>query len=113
MAHGSTRCWGPAACVLASPGFWMRDRAEMGIDFLKLVHGEQSVVVHAPLPASGALVGRSQVTRIVDKGEGKGDDALVVVLQTTSWPRLRRSLPHVVAAVEVATKGGYVEVDVP
>ena len=70
------------ACVLASPGFWMRDRAELGIDFLKLVHGEQSVIVHAPLPSSGTLVGRSQVTRIVDKGEGKG--AILYVEKTLS-----------------------------
>ena len=60
------------AAVLASPGSWMRDRKELGIDFLKLVHGEQSVTLHAPLPAAAALVGESRVTRIVDKGEGKG-----------------------------------------
>jgi acyl dehydratase len=60
------------ASVLASPGFWMRDRKELGIDFLKLVHGEQSVTVHAPLPAQATLVGESRVTRIVDKGESKG-----------------------------------------
>jgi acyl dehydratase len=60
------------AAVLASPGAWMRERQELGIDFLKLVHGEQSVTLHAPLPASGTLVGESRVTRIVDKGEGKG-----------------------------------------
>jgi len=60
------------AAVLASPGFWMRDRQELGIDFLKLVHGEQGVTIHSPLPAAGTLVGESRVTRIVDKGEGKG-----------------------------------------
>ncbi|MFT3820854.1 MAG: MaoC/PaaZ C-terminal domain-containing protein [Rubrivivax sp.] len=60
------------AAVLASPGFWMRDRPELGIDFVKLVHGEQSVTIHQPLPAAGTLIGRSRVTRIVDKGEGKG-----------------------------------------
>lgn len=60
------------AAVLASPGFWMRDRKELGIDFLKLVHGEQGVTIHSPLPAAGTLVGESRVTRIVDKGEGKG-----------------------------------------
>ena len=60
------------AAVLASPGFWMRERADLGIDFLKLVHGEQSVVLHEPLPAAATLVGRSRVSRIVDKGEGKG-----------------------------------------
>jgi len=60
------------AAVLASPGSWMRERVELGIDFLKLVHGEQAVTLHAPLPPAAALIGRSRVTRLVDKGEGKG-----------------------------------------
>ena len=60
------------AAVLASPGFWMRDRKELGIDNLKRVHGEQGVTIHSPLPAAGTLIGQSRVTRIVDKGEGKG-----------------------------------------
>ncbi len=60
------------AAVLASPGFWMRDRPELGIDFLKLVHGEQTIVLHEPLPVAATLIGRTRVTRIVDKGEGKG-----------------------------------------
>ncbi len=58
--------------VVASPGAWMRDRSELGIDFLKLVHGEQSVQLHAPLPPAATLIGRSRVVRLVDKGEGKG-----------------------------------------
>jgi acyl dehydratase len=60
------------AAVLASPGSWMRERTELGIDFLKLVHGEQGVTTHQPLPTAGTVVGESRVTRIVDKGEGKG-----------------------------------------
>ncbi|WP_399680153.1 MaoC/PaaZ C-terminal domain-containing protein [Xenophilus sp.] len=60
------------AAVLASPGFWMRERTELGIDFVRLVHGEQSVVLHRPLPGAATLVGESRVARIVDKGEGKG-----------------------------------------
>lgn len=60
------------AAVLASPGAWMRDRTELGIDFLRLVHGEQAVTLHAPLPVAGTVIGRSHVTRLVDKGEGKG-----------------------------------------
>lgn len=60
------------AAVLASPGFWMRERKELGIDFVKLLHGEQRVTILEPLPVAGTLVGASRVTRIVDKGEGKG-----------------------------------------
>ncbi len=50
----------------------MRERNELGIDVTKLVHGEQRVVLHQPLAPAGTLIGRSRVTRIVDKGEGKG-----------------------------------------
>ena len=60
------------AAVLASPGFWMRDRKDIGIDAMKIVHGEQAVTLHALLPVQGAVIGLTQVTRIVDKGEGKG-----------------------------------------
>lgn len=60
------------AAVLASPGFWMRERSELGIDFVRLVHGEQSITLHAPLPAAATVLGRSRVTRLVDKGAGKG-----------------------------------------
>ncbi|MGI4815274.1 MAG: MaoC/PaaZ C-terminal domain-containing protein [Janthinobacterium lividum] len=60
------------ASVLASPGFWMREREDLKINFYKLVHGEQHVRMHAPLPASGTLASVSNVSRIVDKGADKG-----------------------------------------
>jgi acyl dehydratase len=60
------------AAVLASPGFWMRDRPELGIDFVRLVHGEQTIRVHEALQPQATLVGESVVTRLIDKGEGKG-----------------------------------------
>jgi hypothetical protein len=36
----------------------------------------------------------------------------IVVLQTTSWPRIRQALPKVIAAVAAASKGGYSEVKI-
>ena len=36
----------------------------------------------------------------------------IVVLLTTSWPRIQLSLPRVVAAVDGATPGSYVEVHI-
>lgn len=59
------------AVVLGYPGFWLRD-PRTGVDAVRLVHGEQSVELHAPLPAEGEVIGRSRVTGIVDRGEGKG-----------------------------------------
>ena len=37
----------------------------------------------------------------------------VVVLTTTSWPRIQRMVGAVVAAVDGATAGSYVEVEIP
>ena len=36
----------------------------------------------------------------------------IVVLLTTSWPRIQGSLPVVVEAVDKAIRGGYVEVSI-
>jgi hypothetical protein len=62
------------AVVLAHPGLWVRD-FDTGIDAVKVVHGEhgeQGLILHRPLPSSGALIGRSRITGVVDKGEGRG-----------------------------------------
>ena len=37
----------------------------------------------------------------------------IVVLTTTSWPRIQRVAEAVVAAVDAATTGSYVEVEIP
>lgn len=61
------------AAVIATPGFWMRDsRPSTGIDTVRMVHGEQSVEIHHPLPSEATVTGSSRVVSVVDKGEGKG-----------------------------------------
>jgi acyl dehydratase len=57
--------------VMGHPGFWMMNPAT-GIDWVKIVHGEQALRIHAPIPAAGTLVGRTHVKAIVDKGKDKG-----------------------------------------
>ncbi|KPF72431.1 3-alpha,7-alpha,12-alpha-trihydroxy-5-beta-cholest-24-enoyl-CoA hydratase [Bosea sp. AAP35] len=59
------------ANVLAYPGFWMR-HLDTGIDWVKVVHGEQAMTMHQPLPPEGEIVGRTRIVDIVDKGPGKG-----------------------------------------
>ncbi|MDY0067258.1 MAG: MaoC/PaaZ C-terminal domain-containing protein [Steroidobacteraceae bacterium] len=63
------------AVVLGSPGFWAR-RPDSTIDWVRLVLGQHSLRIHKPLPPRGAVVAHNAVTRIVDKGPGRG--ALVV-----------------------------------
>ncbi len=59
------------ATVLAYPGQFAKN-PESNIDWKRVVHGEQSVVIHKLLPAAGAVVGRTVIEEIVDKGAGKG-----------------------------------------
>jgi acyl dehydratase len=59
------------AAVLGYPGFWIKD-PETGIDWKKVLHGEQGLILHKPLPPAATVVGRSRITEIIDKGAGKG-----------------------------------------
>ena len=42
-----------------------------------------------------------------------GRKIAIVVLATTSWPRIERAIESVAKAVDAAAPGGYVEVPVP
>jgi acyl dehydratase len=57
--------------VLGWPGFWARD-LDTGIDWVKLVAGEQRLVLQRPIAPRGTVISRTRVTEIVDKGLGKG-----------------------------------------
>jgi acyl dehydratase len=59
------------AVVLAHPGFWVKE-LDTGIDWVKVVAGEHSLVLHRPLQPSGSVRGRTRILDVVDKGAGKG-----------------------------------------
>jgi acyl dehydratase len=67
------------AVVLGYPGFWARD-LDSGIDWVKLVAGEQALTIHRPLAPRGTVIGKTRVVDIIDKGAGKG--ALVLTERT-------------------------------
>jgi acyl dehydratase len=51
------------------------------INFLMMVHGEQKVELHRPLPAFGTFTAEGRTVGAWDKGEGKG----AVVVNETTW----------------------------
>ena len=59
------------AVTLGYPGFWARD-LDSGIDWVKLVAGEQALTIHRPLAPRGTVTGKTRVVDIIDKGAGKG-----------------------------------------
>lgn len=59
------------SCVLAHPGLWVKEPA-LEINWLKLLHAEQSFELLRPLPAEGRVTATFRVTGIVDKGGETG-----------------------------------------
>jgi acyl dehydratase len=59
------------AVVLAHPGFFIGD-PQYGFDWAKILHGEQRLELHRPLPASGKVRSLLTLDEVYDKGAGKG-----------------------------------------
>ena len=53
--------------VLATPGFWLRE-PQYGIAWKKILHAEQSMLVHMPLAVCGEVISVLTVDAIYDKG---------------------------------------------
>jgi acyl dehydratase len=57
--------------VLAHPGFWAKD-PRFGIDWVKILHGEQSFEIFKPLPPEGTVRGEYIIQAIEDMGSERG-----------------------------------------
>lgn len=55
------------AVVMACPGFWLAE-AQYCVNWKRVLHGSQSLVLHAPLPVSGTLLSRLVIEDIYDRG---------------------------------------------
>lgn len=59
------------ANVISHPGAWVKE-PDLGIDWVRILHGEQSFAIHSPLTPGRTYVGAYRVTDVIDKGPGKG-----------------------------------------
>lgn len=92
------------AVVLAREAFWLNE-PRFGIDVSKLLHGEQSLEIHAPLPASGVVRGQLEVEALHDKGEGRG--ALLVMKRSISDAESGAPLATVRITSFLRANGGF------
>jgi acyl dehydratase len=58
------------ALVLGTPGFWLMD-PRLGLDWPRILHGEQSLRLFRPLEPQGDLIGTTRIGDIADKGPGR------------------------------------------
>ena len=57
--------------VMCTPAGWAVD-PRTGLNYRMMLHGEQGLVIHSPLPVRGKLRGVTRVVEVIDKGEGRG-----------------------------------------
>ncbi len=92
------------AVVMGHPGPWMTN-PETGIDFIKVLHGEQHLEVHKPLPTEGSIVGRNRVVDVIDKGADKG--ALIITERKTYEEKSGDLLNTQKATIFARGNGGF------
>lgn len=90
--------------VLAYPGFWARE-PDTGLTWQKILHGEQSLTIHSPLPATGTVLGKTRITGLIDKGPDKG--ALVYSVREISDKATGRLLAEVESTLFARADGGF------
>lgn len=84
------------ALVQGYEPYWLRDN-DFGLTWSHIVHGEQGLVLHAPVKTEGQVIGLTRITGVIDKGEGKG--ALIYYdrdIVDRSSGRLLATLSHTV-----------------
>ncbi|MCA9544445.1 MAG: MaoC family dehydratase N-terminal domain-containing protein, partial [Myxococcales bacterium] len=60
----------PSFAVVPTTDMVMDGLRAANADFRKLVHGAQTITLHAPVPAEGTLTTTGRITEIQDKGKG-------------------------------------------
>ena len=95
----------PTLCaVLGDPGFWMRE-PDSGLDWRRLVHGEESVRWLRPLPAVGEVVAKHRICRVADRGAERG--AVFVVERQLEDARTGQAYSRAWTTVVARGDGGF------
>lgn len=84
--------------------FWMMDPAT-GIDWQKILHGEQYLQLHRALPASGTIVAHHSIDEIYDKGADKG--SVMYCRREIVDAQTQEPLATLIAAVFLRGNGGF------
>ena len=92
------------AVVLASPGMWVRD-PETGVDWVRVLHGEQGLEIHKALPAEATVTATTRITEIIDKGADKG--ALILQERTVTDQATGEALATLTSTTFGRGDGGF------
>ncbi|MEM5388811.1 MaoC/PaaZ C-terminal domain-containing protein [Paraburkholderia phymatum] len=71
IGEGCTEALPMVAVALADGEFWQRD-PRAGLNWKQIVHAEEAITMHRPLPLEGTVIVERRVVEIFDRGVGKG-----------------------------------------
>ena len=78
--------------------------AESGINYMMVVHGEQKLTLHRPLPVAAQITADSRVIGAWDKGEGKG---AIIVTETVISEKGKDKLCTLESTIFARGDGGF------
>jgi acyl dehydratase len=76
-----------------------------GIDYARIVHGEQRLTIHRPLPPEGTIIAAARCLGVVDKGKEKG--ALVMLENSITDARSGAALATATSTLFCRGDGGF------
>lgn len=86
-------------------GWGMPTLARSGINYLMVVHGEQRLTLHKPLPMEADVLADERVVGAIDKGEGKG--ALILMEKVIREKKSGDKLCTLGATIFARGDGGF------
>lgn len=104
VVEGAQQAVATQAVVLGYPGPWLADPS-VGVNYGKLLHGEQSLTIHRPLDAEASIIVRHRVVGVEDKGEEKG--AVLYLEKVVEDALTGEKLAATVASLFLRADGGF------
>lgn len=90
--------------MMAHPGFWAKEE-DTGLDWVKVLHAGQEIILYKPLPSSGTVEATTVVTDVIDKGERIG--ALVLTDRVVRDAATGEKLCKLVTTILARGDGGF------
>jgi len=103
-SHGITQQVLPTYSVICCPAFGAAGKVGT-FNWAMLLHGSQTIRLHAPLPPAGKLSVVSEVADIQDKGEGK--NAILVLRGRGADPDSGELIAETLTTLVIRGEGGF------
>jgi acyl dehydratase len=90
--------------MMAHPGFWAKQE-DTGLDWVKVLHAGQEIILHKPFPVTGTVEATTHITEVTDKGERIG--ALIVSDRVVRDVETGEDLCTLVTTILARGNGGF------